>query len=124
MMVEAGQWNNRKEMLDAIMFGHEEVENSNLIEEIVKVGKPKSIYANPFKIWKEVEIRKINCICFDTFDRAEREKREDEVSADIVTYFDEKYPNSKVKYLIFYTVWKDAVRDMISTKMSDLMVES
>ncbi len=125
MMVEAGANEiTEKEMLDAIMFGHEEIKKIvTWIEDIVKeVGKPKKAFTPKLptkdleKEVKEYAKDKIAFV-FDTFDRAEREKREDEVSADIVTYFDEKYPNSKSEIFdILYSMKKDAVRDMISTK--------
>lgn len=125
MMVEAGANEiTEKEMLDAILFGHEEIKKIvTWIEDIVKeVGKPKKAFTPKLptkdleKEVKEYAKDKIAFV-FDTFDRAEREKREDEVSADIVTYFDEKYPNSKSEIFdILYSMKKDAVRDMISTK--------
>lgn len=125
MMVEAGANEiTEKEMLDAIMFGHEEIKKIvTWIEDIVKeVGKPKKAFTPKLptkdleKEVKEYAKDKIAFV-FDTFDRAEREKRENEVSADIVTYFDEKYPNSKSEIFdILYSMKKDAVRDMISTK--------
>jgi polyribonucleotide nucleotidyltransferase len=125
MMVEAGANEvTEKEMLDAIMFGHREIKKIvEWIESIVKeVGKPKRAYTAKVpseeleKEVKEYAKDKIDFV-FDTFDRTEREKRESEVTVDIISYFDEKHPNSKSEILdVLYSMKKEAVRDMISTK--------
>lgn len=100
MMVEAGAKEvTEEEMLEAIMIAHEEIKK--LVawqEEIVKeVGKPKvevPMYKVPEDIQAEVRSyakEKIEWV-MDTFDRQEREVRENTVEEEVQAYFAEKYP--------------------------------
>ncbi len=103
MMVEAGaNMLTEEEMLGAILFGHEEIKKIvAFIESIVaEVGKPKremNLYTIDPEIDADVRAYasdKIDWV-LDTFDRKEREAREEEVTADVMAYFAEKYPEGK-----------------------------
>ncbi len=103
MMVEAGaNMLTEEEMLGAILFGHEEIKKIvTFIESIVaEVGKPKremNLYTIDPEIDADVRAyasEKIDWV-LDTFDRKEREVREEEVTADVLAYFAEKYPEGK-----------------------------
>ncbi|HHX48939.1 MAG TPA: polyribonucleotide nucleotidyltransferase [Clostridiales bacterium] len=125
MMVEAGALEiSEKEMLDAILFGHEKIkEIVAWIEDIQKeVGKEKimpQLKVVDAQLRNDVEAfakEKIDYV-FDTFSRQEREKREEEVNAEIKSYFEEKYPNSSSDInLILEDMKKDKVRTMITEK--------
>ena len=125
MMVEAGANElTEEEMLNAILFGHEEIKKIVAwIEEIQKeVGKPKKqveLYHAPEDIEKEVKAYaqdKINYM-FDTFDRNVREEREEEIMADIMAHFDEIYPDNRRDVAdILYAMKKECVRAMIADR--------
>ena len=125
MMVEAGANElTEKEMLDAILFGHEEIKKIvSWIEEIQKeVGKPKKaveLHKAPENIEAEVKAYaqdKINYM-FETFNRQEREAREDEIMADIMGHFAEIYPDNRRDVDdILYAMKKECVRAMIADK--------
>ena len=125
MMVEAGANElTEKEMLDAIIFGHEEIKKIvSWIEEIQKeVGKPKKaveLHKAPENIEAEVKAYaqdKINYM-FETFNRQEREAREDEIMADIMGHFAEIYPDNRRDVDdILYAMKKECVRAMIADK--------
>ncbi len=125
MMVEAGANElTEEEMLNAILFGHEEIKKIVAwIEEIQKeVGKPKKqveLYHAPENIEKDVKEYaqdKINYM-FDTFDRNEREAREEEITADIMAHFEDIYPDNKRDINdILYAMKKECVRAMIADR--------
>jgi polyribonucleotide nucleotidyltransferase len=125
MMVEAGANEiSEAEMLDAILFGHEEIKKIvAFIEEIqAKVGKPKKeieFHHAPEEIEaavKEYAKDKVNYM-FDTFDRQEREKREEEIEADIFAHFADIYPdNARDIADVLYAMKKECVRAMIADK--------
>ena len=103
MMVEAGaDIITEEEMLGAILFGHEEIKKIvAFIESIVKeVGKPKremNLYTIDPQIDADVRAyasEKIDWV-LDTFDRKEREVREQEVTSDTQAHFAEIYPEGK-----------------------------
>ena len=103
MMVEAGaDIITEEEMLGAILFGHEEIKKIvAFIESIVKeVGKPKremNLYTIDPQIDADVRAYasdKIDWV-LDTFDRKEREVREQEVTAEVQAHFAEIYPEGK-----------------------------
>ena len=103
MMVEAGaDIITEEEMLGAILFGHEEIKKIvAFIESIVKeVGKPKremNLYTIDPQIDADVRAyasEKIDWV-LDTFDRKEREAREQEITADVQAHFAEIYPEGK-----------------------------
>lgn len=125
MMVEAGaSMITEEEMLNAILFGHEEIKKIvAFVEDIQKeVGKPKvdiELRHAPENIEAEVKAYaedKVNYM-FDTFVRAEREKREDEIMKDIFGHFKEIYPdNLRDIDDIVYAMKKECVRKMIADK--------
>lgn len=125
MMVEAGAFEvSEEEMLKAILFGHEEIKKIvEWIENIQKdVGKTKVtplLKEVDSQLRKDVEAfsrEKINYM-FDTFIRNEREKREEEINAEIQSHFEEKYPNSFSDInLVLDDMKKDKVRTMITEK--------
>ena len=125
MMVEAGANEiTEKEMLDAILFGHEEIKKIvKWIETIVEeVGKPKKSYVPhlPSAELKEKVVEysteKIKYM-FDTFVRAEREQREEEITKEIQAYFAELFPNKKAEIEdILYSMKKECVREMIANR--------
>lgn len=100
LMVEGGAQEVPEEaVLDAIMFGHEEIKRLVAFQkEIVrKVGKEKRIYEIhqvPAEITTEVEAYaadKLKKAIFDP-DKQTREAHMDEVKQEAQTYFEEKYP--------------------------------
>ncbi|MGI6228112.1 MAG: polyribonucleotide nucleotidyltransferase [Christensenellales bacterium] len=125
MMVEAGaNMVTEKEMLGAILFGHEEIKKIvAFIEKIAaEIGVPKqNITAEPIPEEVDAAVRayasaKVDYM-LETFDRAEREKREDEISKDVLAHFAEdfaEYP-AKNKYIgdILYSLKKEKVRAKI-----------
>ena len=125
MMVEAGANElTEEEMLNAILFGHEEIKKIVAwIEEIQKeVGKPKKqveLYHAPENIEKDVKEYaqdKINYM-FDTYDRNEREAREEEITADIMAHFEDIYPDNRRDINdILYAMKKECVRAMIADR--------
>ncbi len=125
MMVEAGANElTEEEMLNAILFGHEEIKKIVAwIEEIQKeVGKEKKqveLYHAPKDIEKDVKEYaqdKINYM-FDTFDRNVREEREEEITADIMAHFADIYPDNKRDINdILYAMKKECVRAMIADR--------
>ena len=125
MMVEAGANEiTEEEMLNAILFGHEEIKKIvSWIEGIqAEVGKPKKeveLYHAPAEIESDVKAYaqdKINYM-FDTFDRNVREAREEEITADIMAHFADKYPDNKRDIDdILYAMKKECVRAMIADK--------
>lgn len=123
MMVEAGANEiSEEEMLKAILFGHEEIKKIVAwIEEIQKeVGKPK----------KDVEIRTVPeeiaaavaeyakdklAYVFDTFDREERDVREEAFGKDVMEHFSEIYPdNLRDVADTIYNLKKQFVRNRIA----------
>ena len=125
MMVEAGAYEvSEDEMLKAILFGHEEIKKIvKFIEKVAKeIGKKKKdieLKVAPKDVEKAVHKyaqTKINHM-FATYDRAEREVREDEAMKDIFDHFAEIYPNNKNDIAdILYAMKKEAVRAMIADK--------
>ncbi len=122
MMVEAGASEiTEKEMLDAILYAHEEVKKIvAFIEDIqAQVGKPKmevNIY-KPEEAFAEL-VRdyardKVEW-SLDTFDRREREVRSTKVKEETIEHFAENFPESaKDVDSILYTLTKEIVRDKI-----------
>ena len=125
MMVEAGaDIISEEEMLGAILFGHEEIKKIvAFIESIVKeVGKPKremNLYTIDPQIDADVRAYasdKIDWV-LDTFDRKEREVREQEVAADVQAHFADVYPEGKrnIDDALYY-LKKEKVRAKIIDK--------
>ncbi len=122
MMVEAGASElTEKEMLDAILFAHEEVKKIvSFIEGIqAEVGKPKmevNIH-KPDEGFTELVrdyAREKAEWSLDTFDRREREARSAQVKQETIAHFSENFPESaKDVDAILYTLTKEIVRDKI-----------
>ena len=123
MMVEAGANElTEEEMLGAILFGHEEIKRIVAwIEEIQKeIGKPKQnieLRHAPEELEKEVREYSADKIAYiyDTFDRQEREAREDAVNDELMAHFAEIYPDEKGYVAdVLYAMKKEFVRKRIS----------
>lgn len=122
MMVEAGANEvTEKEMLDAILLGHEYIKKIVAwISEIqAEIGKEKLVPV----IHTPDEELKAKVVEFardkvewqlDTFDRYEREARTAEVKAETIAHFAEEYPDSAADIdAILYTLMKEILRDKI-----------
>ncbi len=123
LMIEAGANEvTDAEMVGAIMFGHEEIKKvcAWIADEIVPaVGKPKKemeLYKIPEDL--DAAVREYGYdklyAALDTFDRQERQARQDEAEAEIIEHFAEIYPDQmrEVKDSIYYIV-KGIVRAKI-----------
>ena len=96
LMIEAGADEvSNDEMVGAIMFGHQEIKKiCAFIEDVIvpAAGKPKQqieLYHIPEELDAAVRAygsEKLDW-ALETFDRAEREKRQDEVEKDILAHF-------------------------------------
>ena len=122
MMVEAGACElTEQEMLDAILYAHEEIKKIvAFIEDIqAQVGKPKmevNIYQPDPAFTEEVRAYARDKVewSLDTFDRYEREDRSSQVKEETVAHFAEAYPDSEKDVdSILYTLTKEIVRDKI-----------
>ena len=123
MMVEAGAKEiDDEQMVNAILFGHEEIKRQcAFIEEIVKTcGKPKlemELYHVPEDLDKEVREYASSKLDYalDTFDREVRQARQDEVEKDCLEHFAEIYPNMsrEIKDSLYYFT-KEKVRAKIT----------
>ena len=126
LMIEAGANEvTNDEMVNAIMFGHEEIKKicAFIEDEIVPaVGKPKKeieLYHVPEELDKEVRAYASEKIdwAIDTFDRQERQNRQDEAEKEIIEHFKEIYPDNirEIKDSIYYLT-KEKVRAKIFDK--------
>lgn len=123
MMVEAGSKEIAdEEMIQGILFGHEEIKKQcEFIEGIVaECGKPKlemELYHVPEDL--DAEVRKYASekldYALDTFDRTERQNRQDEVEADCLEHFAEIFPDMEreIKDSLYY-ITKEKVRAKIT----------
>lgn len=122
MMVEAGANEVPEEdILDAIMFAHEEIKKIvAFIEDIVaEVGKPKKeldLYVVPEEIntavraYAEDKMR----TAIQTYDKMERLDNMDAVEAETKEHFEEIYPeNAKDIDNVLYAITKEQVRSLI-----------
>ena len=123
LMVEAGAKEvTEKQMLDGIMFGHEEIKKIvRFMKDVkAKIGKPvseKIVYEtiDP-ELEKDVRgfatplIEKALC----EFDRQKRQKNQDEANEEIQAHFAEKYPE-QAKQIgdVVYKITKETVRSKI-----------
>ena len=123
MMVEAGSKEiSDEEMVQAILFGHEEIKRQcAFIEEIVKeCGKKKlemELYHVPEDLDKAVREyagEKLDW-ALDTFDREVRQERQDEVEKDCLQHFADVYPDMarEIKDSLYY-ITKEKVRAKIT----------
>lgn len=125
MMVEAGASEiTEKEMLDAILLGHEYIKT--IVEWIsaiqAEIGKEKlipEIHTPDEELKKKViEFAHEKVVWqLDTFDRHEREERTAKVKEETVAYFAEEYPDSASDIdTILYNLMKEILRDKIINK--------
>lgn len=125
MMVEAGaNMLTEKEMLNAILFGHEEIKKIvAFIEDIQKqIGKEKrniEIETIPTEIDDAVRKfadKKMDFV-LETFDRTEREKREDALNEEVLLHFENEFNDyaKKIKFILdsLYYIKKEKVRAKI-----------
>jgi polyribonucleotide nucleotidyltransferase len=122
MMVEAGAKEvSESDMLDAIMFAHEEIKRlCEFIEQIVaEVGKEKMEYT-VFKAGEDVDAavreystqKMIDAI--KTFDKQERLDNMDAVEKDALEHFAEEFPEREAEISeVVYNIKKEQVRKMI-----------
>lgn len=122
MMVEAGaNIITEEEMLNAILFAHEEIKRicdfiQGIKDEIGKPEKEIEVYTVPEDIDAAVRAYAKDKVVWsmDTFDRAERSAREDQVKAEVKEHFEEEFPESGVHIgNILYAMTKEVVRDKI-----------
>ncbi len=125
MMVEAGANEiSEKEMLDAILLAHEEIKKMiAFIEGIVaEVGKPKmevEIYHVEEELEAKVREYTLEKVAYsiDTTERAVREARTEEITADVLAHFAEEYPERETDIQnVLYALRKELVRDRIINK--------
>ena len=126
LMIEAGADEvSNDEMVGAIMFGQQEISKiCKYIEEIIvpAVGKPKQqieLYHIPEELDAAVRAYASEKIdwALDTFDRQEREARQDQAEKEILEHFAEIYPDNvrELKDSIYYLT-KEKVRAKIFDK--------
>jgi len=122
MMVEAGASGiSEKQMLDAILFAHEEIKKIvAFIDGIVAdIGLPKASYpahaVNP-EVEKAVRAFAYDkCVwSLDTFDREERQSRDKQVNTEVQAHFAEQFPDKKADIAdCLYGITKEIVRSKI-----------
>jgi len=122
MMVEAGSKEiSEEQMLGAILFGHEEIKKlCDFIEKIgAEVGKEKIVPVLnlvPEDIKAEIKAYASDMLdkALETFDRAERQRNEDEVNEKVVAYYTETNPDY-LPYIgdALYALTKEKVRAKI-----------
>ena len=126
LMIEAGADEvTNDEMVGAIMFGHKEISKiCTYIEDVIvpAVGKQKQaieLYHIPEELDAAVRAYSSDKLdwALDTFDRQEREARQDEVEKDILAHFADIYPENtrEIKDSIYYFT-KEKVRAKIFDK--------
>ena len=126
LMIEAGADEvSNDEMVGAIMFGQKEISKiCRFIEEeiVPAVGKPKQaieLYHIPEELDAAVRAYASDKLdwALDTFDRQEREARQDEAEKEILEHFAEIYPDNtrELKDSIYYLT-KEKVRAKIFDK--------
>ena len=122
MMVEAGAEEiTEEEMLGAILFAHEEIKKivefiDGIQAEIGKEKRPVEVYQPDETIdakVREAATEKVRW-SLDTFDRYEREARNEQVNQEIQEMFAEEFPEgSKDIAAVLYNIQKEIVRDKI-----------
>ena len=126
LMIEAGADEvSNDEMVGAIMFGHKEISKiCAYIEDVIvpAVGKEKQkieLYHIPEELDAAVRAYSSDKLdwALDTFDRHERETRQDEVEKDILAHFADIYPENtrEIKDSVYYFT-KEKVRAKIFDK--------
>ncbi len=125
LMVEAGANEvSENEMIDAIMFAHEEIKKQVEFQLEMKkeIGKPVCEYTSFLPkqdvcdAVREYAYEKL-VKALDTFDRHERQNNQDEVNADVLKHFEEIFPEreSEISDAI-YALTKEIVRKKITEK--------
>lgn len=123
LMVEAGAKEvTEQQMLDAIMFGHEEIKKIVAFQKKVKeqIGKPvndKIVY-NIIDPDLEADVREfatpLIVKALDEFDRQVRQANQDKADEEIHEHFAEKYPEqTKMIDDVIYKITKETVRSKI-----------
>ncbi len=123
LMVEAGAKEvTEQQMLDAIMFGHEEIKKIVAFQKKVKeqIGKPvndKIVY-NVIDPDLEADVREfatpLIVKALDEFDRQVRQANQDKADEEIHEHFAEKYPEqTKMIDDVIYKITKETVRSKI-----------
>lgn len=126
LMIEAGADEvSNDEMVGAIMFGQQEISKiCKYIEEVIvpAVGKPKQqieLYHIPEELDAAVRAYASDKLdwALDTFDRQEREARQDEAEKEILEHFADIYPDNtrELKDSVYYLT-KEKVRAKIFDK--------
>ena len=123
MMVEAGANEiDDEQMVNAILFGHEEIKRQcEFIEGIVKECGKKKLEMDLYHIPEDLdgEVRKYASEkldwALDTFDREVRQTRQDEVEKDVLNHFEDIYPDMarEIKDSLYY-ITKEKVRAKIT----------
>lgn len=123
MMVEAGAKEIDDEaMVGAILFGHEEIKKQcAFIEGIVKECGKKKLEMELYHVPEDLDAavrayasEKLD-YALDTFDRVERQNRQDEVEKDCLEHFAEQFPDMarEIKDSLYY-ITKEKVRAKIT----------
>ena len=123
LMVEAGAKEvSEQKMLDAIMFAHEEIKKLIKFQKeiVAKIGKEKRTDLPIFTPEEEVNNavreyadKKLD-FALDTFDRQERQQRQDELNEEVFAHFAEIFPDKqKMIADIMYKMTKEKVRAKI-----------
>ena len=126
LMVEAGAKEvSEQTMLDAIMFAHEEIKKLVKFQKDIqaKIGKEKRTDMPIFipeeevdKAVREYADKKLDH-ALDTFDREERQNRQEELNKYVFEHFAEIFPDKqKMIADIMYKMTKEKVRAKILTK--------
>lgn len=132
MMVEAGSSEiSEKEMLDAIMFGHEEIKRQcEFIEFIANaVGKEKIIpdcheipeeFSSIIRAYADQPLTK----ALETFDRIQREQNQQEVENQVKAHFETENPDA-LQYVgdVLYKMTKEKIRARILNEVFVLTEE-
>ncbi len=123
MMVEAGANEiDDEQMVNAILFGHEEIKRQcEFIEGIVKECGKKKLEMDLYHIPEDLdgEVRKYASSkldwALDTFDREVRQARQDEVEKEVLAHFEDIYPDMvrEIKDSLYY-ITKEKVRAKIT----------
>ena len=122
MMVEAGANEVSEDvMLDAIMFGHEEIKKLVAFQEeiVAAIGKPKAeVPLNVTGDDVKAAVREYaydKCVwVFDTFDRQERQQREAQVKEETIAALSEQFPEREAEIAdALYYLNKEIMRKKI-----------
>ena len=126
LMVEAGANEvSEKEMLDAIMFAHEEIKKQVAFQKKIakKIGKAKSTDVQISTVSEDIDnaVRKyadkLLDKALDTYDREERQSRQEEVDKKVKEHFAEQFEGSEKQIgEVLYKMTKEKVRAKILKK--------